>query len=449
MSLLPEDALSRLDQLVRETRRLGADGAEASLSISESLSVDVRLGAFEGVEREEARSIGLRVFIGQKTAGAATTDISPGGLTALAERVVAMAKVAPEDRFAGLLSPDQLAQGPFAALDLADTATPDAAALEALALRAEQAALDVAGISNSSGAGASFDRRALAFVTSAGFAATSAGTSYGIGVAPLAERDGQKESDHEGRTKRFLADLPSPESLGQTAALRTLARLGARKAPSGTVPVVFENRAAGRLLAPILGAISGPAVARGVSFLKDKMGQPVLPAALSLSEDPLEPRGLSSRAFDGEGAPVKARALIEAGVLTSWLLNAAAARQLGLAPTGHASFGHGRPPGVGASNVRLSTGAHDLDGLLAEAGEGLLVTDMFSPALNSNTGDWSVGVAGFWISGGARAYPVSEVTVAGNLLDIYASLVAGSDLDRRGGLDSPSLLVPALSVAGA
>jgi PmbA protein len=268
-------------------------------------------------------------------------------------------------------------------------------------------------------------------------------------VQPLAERDGQKERDYEQRTTRFWADLPSPESLGEAAGRRAAERLGARKIPSGAAAVIFENRIAGRILAPMLSAISGGAVARGVSFLKDKLGANVFSKDVTLMEDPIKPRGLSTRAFDAEGCRVSRRALIDQGVLTTWLLNAASARQLGLTPSGHAVGGHGGPPGAGASNLDLSPGPLDLAGLMQETGSGLLVTEMFSPALNPNTGDWSVGVAGFWYENGERKHPVSEVTVAGSLLDIYARLAPGADLDDRGGLIAPSLLVEGLAIGGA
>jgi PmbA protein len=436
-----------LEALLAHARAAGANAADASLSQGESLSVDVRMGAFEGVERSENRSVGLRAFIGKRQAGATTSDLSAAGLKALAERVVAMAKLAPEDPYCGLLDARERATA-FAELDTFDEARPDADALEAMAQEAEQAALAVAGVTNSSGAGASWSSGMVALRTSDGFAGSSRATSYGVGVSPVAERDGKMERDYEGRTVRFLAELPSPGSMGAIAGARAAARLGSRKIASGKQCVIFENRVAGRLIGPMFGAISGAAVARGVSFLKDKLGAQVFAKGVIIEDDPFRVRGLSSRPFDGEGAPGMKRNLIDDGVLTTWLMNASAARQLGLSTTGHATLGHGGPPGIASSNVTLLPGTRDLAQLMADAGEGVVVTEMFSPSLNGNNGDWSVGFSGYKFENGERVYPVSEITVAGNLLDIYARLVPGADLERRGSFDTPSILVDDLAVAG-
>lgn len=440
-------AASLLDNLLADARKRGADAADASLSTRESLSVDVRLGAFEGVEREESRSVALRALIGKRQAGATSTDLSPRGLAELAERVVAMAKAAPEDPYCGLADPSLLARD-IPALDTEDVARPDAKALEDMALACENAALAIPGVTNSAGAGASFDHGAFAFATSTGFRGGARGTTYYVGVSALAEKDGLKERDYETRTARFLADLPAPESIGRVAGERAVARLAPRKIESQKAAVIFESRMARGLIAPLLGAISGAAVARGVSFLRDQLGKQVFAAGIEIEEDPLRPRGLSSRPFDGEGVAVKRRALIENGVLTTWLLNSAAARQLGMTTTGHATLGHGGPPGVGPSNITLKPGADDLAALMARAGKGLVVQETFSPSINPNNGDYSVGIAGYWFENGARAFPVSEVTVAGNFKDIYARLVPGADLERRSGIDSPSLFVDDLTIAG-
>lgn len=436
-----------LESLLAHARAAGADSADASLSVSESLSVDVRMGEFEGVERSENRSVGLRAFIGKKQAGATTSDLSPAGLKALAERVVEMAKFAPEDPWCGLLDPAERATS-FPDLDTHDDVRPDARTLEAMAKEAEDAALAISGVTNSSGSGASWSASSVAMRTSDGFSGASRASSYGVGVSPLAERDGKKERDWEGRTTRFLAELPKAADLGRRAGERAVARLGARKIESCKAAVIFENRIAGSMVSPMLGAISGAAIARGVSFLKDKLGQQVYAKGVNIEDDPFRKRGLASRPFDGEGASGQRRLLIEDGVLTTWLLNASSARQLGLKTTGHATLGHGGPPGISSSNVTLQPGARSLEEMMRDAGKGLLITDKFSPSLNSNTGDWSVGVAGFWFENGERAYPVSEITVAGNLIDIFARLIPGSDLERRGGVDAPSVLIDDLTIAG-
>ena len=256
------------------------------------------------------------------------------------------------------------------------------------------------------------------------------------------------ERGGEGRTTRHLADLPGAEEIGREAGARAVARLNPRKLASVTAPVIFENRIAAQVLSPLVQAIAGTAVARGVSFLKDRLDQAVLPAGVDLVDDPLRPRGLGSAPFDDEGVSVARRAIVADGVLTTWLLNTSAAAQLGLATTGHASRGLAGPPGVSAHNLHLSAGEADLDGLMARAGKGLLVTSMFGPSLNPNTGDWSAGVSGFWFEDGVRACPVSEITVAGKLTDLYARLIPGSDLEFRSSFNAPSLLFDAVAIAG-
>ncbi len=441
------DLREPLRVLLAHARASGAEAADASASIRESVAAEVRMGDLEGVEREESRSVGLRVLIGKRQAGASSSDLSEGGLKALAERVAAMARAAPEDPFCGLLDPAFRARE-IRPLESADDARPSAETLQDMALAAEAAALAVPGVANSGGASASWDASIAALMTSDGFEGVSSGTSYGVSVQPIAERDGKMERDYDWGHTRFFADLPAPERIGAAAGERASQRLGPRKIESRKAPVIFENRLAGRIVSPMLGAISGAAVARGVSFLKDKLGQRIFPESFQLVEDPFKPRGLSSRAFDGEGGAVSKRALIENGVLTTWLLNAATARQLGMAPTGHATYGHGGPPGISTSNLSVSPGERSLEDLMRDAGEGLLVTDMFSPSLNPNTGDWSVGVSGFWFAGGARAFPVSEITVAGNILDIFLRLEPGADMEKRGSLEIPSLLVDDLAIGG-
>lgn len=440
----PGDVLSAL---LEAAARAGAPAADASFAHRESLSVDVRLGALEGVEREEARSVALRVLDGRRQAAAASTDTSKTGLAALAERVVAMARAAPEDPYCGLLDREHRATR-FPEIDSYDGTELAAARLEEIARACEAAALAIPGVTNSAGSGASLERSIGGYATSDGFMGFVRGGSYGVGVSVIAEKDGAKERDYESRSRRHFADLPSAEEIGKAAGARAAARLGARKIDSQRAAVIFEPRVAGRLIGPMLGAISGTAIARGVSFLKDKLHERVFPEGFVIEDDPLRPRGPASRPFDGEGGAVSRRLLIEDGVLTTWLLNSAAARQLNLTPTGHATFGHGGPPGVGASNVTVKPGARSRAALMADARRGVLVTEMFSPALNANTGDWSVGVAGFWFEAGEISFPVSEITIAGNLRDIFARLVPGDDLERRGALDAPSLLVDDLAIAG-
>lgn len=437
-----------LHEVVAAALAAGADAAEAIVAERQSLSINVRLGELEEVEREEARDLGLRVFIGRKQASVSASDISPTSRAKLIERVVAMARLAPEDPFAGLAPREQLAHAPWPDLDAFDPEEPSAESLEDQARAAEAAAREVAGVTNSDGGSASWGASAWRFVTSEGFSGHHRSSSFSLSASAIAGEGSGMERGGEGRSQRWRTDLPGPESIGAEAGRRAVQRLGARKIASTTAPVIFENRLATSLISPLIGAISGPSVARGTSFLKDKLGQRVFAKGVTLSEDPHRPRGLGSRPFDDEGVANHRREIIADGVLTTFLLNIASARQLGMETTGHASRGLAGPPGVGPSNLTLEPGELDQAGLMREAGSGLLVTSMFGPSLNPNNGDWSVGVSGFWFEGGEVAYPVTEITVAGNLVDIYARLVIGSDLEIRGASNAPSLLIDQLAIAG-
>ncbi len=442
------DSHAALAVLIDYAKQAGGDGAEASLAVRESISAEVRMGELEGMEREEARSVALRAFVGKQQAAASSTDLSTKGLKDLAERTVAMAKAAPEDKFAGLLDARYHAKGAAPDLDQSDTARPSPEELLDLAKRCEAASLAIPGIANSGGGGASSEHSTFVYATSTGFEATESGTSYSLGTQPVAEKDDEMERDYEWRTKRFFSDLPSPEEIGRIAGERTARRIGARKIASQKAPVIFENRLAGRIIGPLFSAMSGSSVARGVSFLKDKLGQQIFADGFRVHEDPFVKRGASSRWFDGEGGAVAPATLIDDGVLTMWLLNSSAARQLGLEPNGHATAGHGGPPGIGAANLFVKPGTDDLAKMMKNAGKGVFVTDMFSPSLNPNTADWSVGVAGYWFENGEIAHPVSEITVAGNLLDIFKRMRCGSDVENRGSLEISSLIVDDLAIGG-
>ncbi|HEX4739805.1 MAG TPA: TldD/PmbA family protein [Caulobacteraceae bacterium] len=438
----------QLAEVVRSALAAGADAAEVVYAERQALSVTVRLGSLEEVEREESRDLGVRVIVGKRHASVSGSDMSEAGRSKLVERVVAMARLAAEDPYTGLPAVERLARGAGPDLDLFDPSAPTAEILEARALAAEEAARAVPKVSNSNGASATWSSGSWRLLNSDGFSGLHRGTSSSLTASAIAGEGGTMESGYEGRAMRWLDDLPAPEAIGAEAGRRAAANLGARKIASTTAPVIFENRLAGALLSPLIGAIAGPAVARGVSFLKDKLGEKLFSDAITLIDDPHRPRGLGSSPFDDEGVGNETRKLIDAGVLTTWLLNSSSARQLGLQSTGHASRGLAGPPGVSPSNLKLSPGELDLAGLMKSAGRGLLVTGMFGPSLNANTGDWSVGCQGQWFEEGEIAYPVTEITVAGNLLDIYSRLVPGADLLQRGASETPSLLVDALAIAG-
>jgi PmbA protein len=437
-----------LHDVVAAALKAGADAAEAVGAERRSLSITVRMGELEEVEREESRDLGLRVFVGKRQATVSGSDISADARAKLVERAVAMARLAPEDPYAGLADPDRLARGPFVDLDLYDPSEPSAEALEARARTAEAAARETPKVTNTDGASGSWSSSQWTMVTSAGFTGVHRASGFSIGASAIAGDESGMETGYDGRSTRWEGDLPTPESLGAEAGRRAASRLGARKIASTTAPVIFENRLAGSLMSPLIGAISGPSIARGTSFLKDKLGQQIFAKGIVIRDDPHRRRGLGSSPFDDEGVANEPRNLIDDGVLTTWLLNSSSARQLGLTTTGHASRGLAGPPGVSTSNLTFQPGDRDQAQLMKDAGTGLLITSMFGPSLNGNTGDWSVGCSGFWFENGEIAYPVTEITVAGNLLDIFGRVQPGSDLEIRGASNAPSLLVDALAIAG-
>ena len=434
--------------IVAAARTAGADAVEVAFAQRAALSVSVRLGELEEVEREESRDLGVRVIIGKRQASVSGSDISKEGRAKLIERVVAMARLAAEDPYVGLPSEDRLARGVHDDLDLYDAEEPEPEDLEARAVETEDALRAVSGVTNSNGASATWSNSAWRLATSQDFFGVHRGSVFSLSAQAIAGEGSGMEQGYEGQAARWRSDLPEPAWIGAEAGRRAVASLGARKIASTTAPVIFEARLAASLLGPLIGAISGPSVARGVSFLKDKLGQPVFARGVAVVDDPHRKRGLGSSPFDDEGVVNRPLRLIDDGVLTTWLLNSSSARQLKLASTGHASRGLAGPPGVGPANLVLEPGDMDQAALMKAAGSGVLITSTFGPSLNSNTGDWSVGCSGHWFENGQIAYPVTEITVAGNLLDIYRRLVPGSDLEIRGSADAPSILIDALAIAG-
>ena len=440
------DRLTTLSDLIATAKRAGADAADALLVSSASLSVKRRLGAIEQLERSEGFDIGLRVFLGQRQAVVSSTDADPRTFAALAERAVAMARVVPEDPVSGL--PEAVAIPPRD-LDLADAAEPTAEDLLARAAAAEEAALAVPGVTNSEGADAGWGRTEIALVASNGFAGSFLRTSHSISATALAGTGTGMERDYDWSSTVHLADLDDPVAIGRRAGEQAVRRLNPRRARTARIPVVFDPRVAGSLLGHLVGAINGAAVARGTSFLKDRMGQQVMAAGLTVRDDPLRRRGLRSRPFDGEGMPGDPRAVVADGVLTTWLLDWRSARQLGLVSTGHASRGTGGAPGPAPTNLWLEPGALTPVALMADIAEGLYVTEMIGMGVNGVTGDYSRGAAGFMIRGGQLAEPVSEVTIAGNLTDMFLRLTPANDLTFRRGTDSPTVRIEGLTLAGA
>ncbi|HZF75328.1 MAG TPA: TldD/PmbA family protein [Acetobacteraceae bacterium] len=434
--------------LVEAAKRAGADAADALEVRNTSLSVARRLGKIEQLERAEGFDLGLRVFVGKRQAIVSTTDADPRGFAQLAERAVAMARVVPEDPFGGLAErPDRPRDA--AALDLLDAAEPTAEALLARAAEAEEAALAVKGITNSEGADAGFGRVEIALVASNGFAGAYARSSHSLSVTAVAGQGTGMERDYEWSSAVHLSDLDDPAAMGRRAAEKTVARLNPVRPRTARLPVVFDPRVSASMLGHLVGAINGAAVARGTSFLRDRLGQQVLAKGLTVRDDPTRRRGLRSRPFDGEGMAGEPRAIVEDGVLTTWILDWRSARQLGLASTGHASRGTGGPPGPAPTNLWLEPGSLTPQALMADIAEGLYVTDLIGMGVNGVTGDYSRGVAGFMIRNGALAEAVSEITIAGNLKEMFLNMAAANDLTFKRGSDAPTLRIEGLTLAGA
>ena len=446
-SLFDQSALTDLaGRLVEAARKAGADAADAVAVRSVSQSVEIRDGAVEESERSEGDDFGLRVFVGKRQAVVSTNDVRASAAT-LAERAVAMAKVAPEDKFAGLADPSLLARQ-FPDLDLVDADMPTVGRLEELAREAEAAAMADRGVTKSGGASASAGVGGMVLMTSHGFRGAYLGSRYGISMTAIAGEGTAMERDYDYSSALHAADLDTPEKIGRTAAKRAVERLNPRKPSTGRVPVVFDPRVAGSLIGHLAGAINGEAITRKTSFLQGKLGQPVFGKTIRIIDDPLRKRGQASRPFDGEGVAGRRLAIVDAGVITTWLLDSATARELGLQTTGHAQRGVSSSPSPGATNLHLEPGPLSPDDLIADIAEGFYVTDLIGRGVNIVTGDYSRGASGFWIEKGKRTYPVSEVTIAGHLNDIFRSLTPANDLEFRYATNAATVRVEGLTVAG-
>jgi len=435
------------EDVMARARRLGAEAADAIVVSGEAIEVEIRDNRVESVERSEGRDLGLRVLIGQSQAIVSASRFEAADLEAIAERAVDMAKAAPPDPFAGLADPGDIARE-VPTLDLADEASPTADDLLGLAREAEAAGLAIAGVTKSSGASASASRRAIVLLASNGFAGSYARTGYGISASLIAGSGTAMERDYDYTAAVHFADLEPAQRIGRSAGERTVRRLGARKAASQRVAVVFDKRVAGGLLGHLAQAILGSAITRATSFLKDRRGEKLFKPGTSVIDDARLPRGRASRPFDGEGLPTGRLAVVEDGVLKTWLLDCRSARQLGLHSTGHASRGVGGPPSPSPTNLYIEPGKISPEALISTIDSGLLVTELMGMGVNLVTGDYSRGAAGFWIENGKIAYPVSEITIAGNLIDMFSTLTPASDLELRSTINAPTSLVGEMTVAG-
>ena len=441
------DPISLLQDLVAKARAAGADAADAVLISGASVSVQRRLGKTEHIERSEGQDLGLRVFLGRQAAIVSSTTVDPSSFPLLVERAIAMARVVPEDPFTGLA--ETAAPPASLNLELNDPTEVDVSALEKRAAAAEEAALAVSGVTNSEGADAGFGRSMAALVTSAGFAGQVTRSSHSISATALAGTGTAMQRDYDYHGTIFLADLDDPIAIGRSAGERAIARLNPERPATGKFPIVYDPRVAGSLPGHLVGAINGASIARGTSFLKEKMNEQILPPGTVVHDDPHRVRGLRSRAFDGEGTPTTPRRLIDDGRLTTWLLDSRSARQLGLQSTGHAARGTGGPPSPSASNLYLAPGTLGPAELMADIKLGLYVTELIGMGVNGVTGDYSRGAAGYMIRHGALAEPVAEITIAGNLIDMFAHLTAANDLRFRRGTDAPTLRVDGMTLAGS
>ena len=444
---MTEKLLDIARDLVARARKLGATDADAMAVEQSNVSVSIREGAVEDLERSEATGVGLRVFAGKSSAIISGSVLTSESLQKLAERALAMAKAAPPDEFCGLADPSQLAKGDID-LDLVSETEPSVDQLKAMAIEAEQHALAVKNVSKSIGSGASATNYFVALASSNGFSRSYRRTGYGLSASVISGEGLTMERDYDGTSANHFSDLESPEKIGRTAGERVVAKINPQKLTSRSATVIFDRRVASSLLGHLAGAINGSSIARGVSFLKDDLEKQIFKSNINIIDDPLRMRGPASRSFDGEGLAVQRRALIDKGVLTGWVLDLRSARQLGMTPTGQGSRGMASQPSPSTSNVHLEPGEQSPAEMMKAVGSGLLITEFIGASINSSTGDYSRGASGFWFENGEIAYPVSEITVAGNLKDMFMSLVPANDLIFRGATNAPSCLIEGMTIAG-
>jgi PmbA protein len=445
----PEDARRIAESLIDRGIAAGATAADALYAGNRSSGVEVRLGETESVTRSEGEEIGLRLFVGQRSATVASSDLSDDALGVLVDRCLAMAREAPEDSFAGLAPAELLQRGEAPFLDADDGQEPSPAELRKRALESENAALAVAGVTNSGGASASASAAIMALATSGGFSGAYRTSGHSNAAGVIAGEGASMQRDHAWHSARHLADVEGTEEVGRRAGERAVARLNPTRPKPGRYPVIFDSRVSSTLLGHFSAAISGSSIARKTSFLRERLGSQLFGRGVTIIDDPLRLRGLRSRPFDAEAVRVSRQELVSGGILKQWIADSASARQLGIDPTGHAARGVGGAPGASPSNLYFEPGPRTRDELLGSVAEGVLVIELIGQGVNGVTGDYSRGAAGFMVRGGEIAEPVAEITIAGNLIDMFASLEPASDLEFRRGVDAPTILVPEMTVAAA
>jgi PmbA protein len=447
--LSPDQARTIAETLVERGIAAGASASDALYAGNRSSSVQVRLGELEDVSRSEGEQIGLRLLVGQRSATVASSDLSDEALGLLVNRCLAMAREAPEDPFAGLAPAELLQRGELPFLDADDRLEPDPSELRSRALDAENAALGVEGVTNSSGASASASASTIALATSGGFSGAYRTSGHSCSAVVIAGEGATMQRDFASRSAHHLEDLEAAVEIGRRAGMRAVARLNPSRPKPGKYPVLFDPRVSSSLLGHFSGAISGSSIARKTSFLEGKLGEAVFAPGVSIVDDPLRRRGLRSRPFDGEGVRVLSQDLVSKGILNQWIAESASARQLGIEPTGHAARGVGGSPSAAPSNLYLAPGLRSREELLAAFPEAVLVVELIGQGVNPVTGDYSRGAVGFMVRGGEIAEAVSEITIASNLIDMFATLEPASDLEFRRGIDAPTLLIPEMTIGAA
>ena len=438
------------EKMLAAAKRAGADHADVVATQGTSIAIEVRNSALEQVERSEGIDIGLRVFVGGKMATVSGSDVRDVLLETMAERAVAMAHEALRDPYLTLATADQFAEKwDVDALEIFDpTPEPAADLLESDARRAEAAARAVGGVTQVQSASAGFGTSEIHLATSNGFMGGYRRSNRYISCVAIAGQGAGMERDYDGDSRIFQNDLRSAEEIGQNAGERAVSRLAPRKPKTGTYPVLYDERISSGLIGHLLSAISGSAIARGSSWLRDALGKTVLPEHLSLIEDPHRPRAGGSRPFDGEGLATRSRCIIDNGVLTGWTLDLANAKKLDMVSTANAGRGVSTGPMPTNWNVELTPGQHTRSDLLRDMGTGVLVTSLIGSTINPNTGDYSRGASGFWVENGEIAYPINEMTIAGNLRDMLCRIIPANDARAHLSHRVPSLLVEGLTIAG-
>ena len=429
----------------------GASAADCVLSRSRGLSLTRRLGKDETIERYEDFDTGLRVFVGNKIASVSTNENSEFAIKEVAKRAVDMAKIAPQDDFSLIASQETLDEFPIdnsISVDSYDEVEPNIDIIRDRAKEVEDSALSVKGITNSDGADASWGEGETLLMTSNGFFGSSKKSNHSVSVVVIAEKDGKMERDYDYSSKVFGKDLRNSNQIGIEAAKKTLARMGATKPLTGKYPVIFDPRVSRSIASHFASAINGSAIARKTSFLKDMLNKQIANPAINIIDDPFLKRGLGSRLFDAEGLGSRKYTLIKDGILQQWLLDLSSAKQLNLKPSGNAKRGISGPPSPGTSNFMISPGDVTPENLIKNVSEGFFVTDMIGSSVSMITGDYSRGASGFWIKNGELSQPITEATIAGNLKEMFMTLQPANDIDYSHSINSPTLLIEGMTIAG-